>query len=208
MRALKWYGLAALALMPLGVAPARAIPSPASGAWLEYVAAVGDSVRYEAHWSPAPVGADQRPLAAYDVQIVLGAQTVLATARTAQVAATLTIARPAPGDSLGPLALRVRSIDTSGAASSWAVTSPWTIHHDALPPSPPVQVRVDSGTVALDSVILRPRIVAMAEGATVHMCPILFPTGGTPGLTPEDAARADCYAEWQTWVASEHPQAA
>lgn len=201
MRALKWYGLAALALMPLGVAPGRAAPTPASGAWLEYLAAPGDSVRYQAHWSMPQVGPDQRALTAYEVQIVLGEQTVLASARTAQVAATLTIARPAAGDSLGPLTLRVRSVDASGAVSAWAVTSPWTIHHDALPPSPPVQVQVDSGTVALDSIILRPRVVAMEEGATVHLCPILFPTGGSPGLMERDAARDDCYAEWQAWMA-------
>lgn len=173
--------------------------------WLEYVAAPGDSIRYVAHWTPPSVGADQRPIAGYDVQVVLGpGEQVLTSTTTAQVQATLTIARPAPGATLGPLTLRVRSRDTAGATSAWAVTSPWTVTHEALPPSPPGSVTVDSGSIAiaLDSIIIRPQVVTMEVGTHLQLCPILFPTRGVPGLTLEYSAKPKCVAAYEAWLNS------
>lgn len=200
-KAFAWFSLAGvLAFFLLSTVYQRAVaaPAPTSRLWVEYLAAPGDSVRYEAHWTAPTVGPDQRPLVGYDVQIVLNGQTVLSSLRATQPQAIITIARPAPGDSLGPIRLQVRSVDSSGAVSAWAVTPSWTLRHAALPPTPPATVTVDSGTVALDSVVILPRVVAMQIGTTLHLCPVLFPKGGTPGLTAEDAARDDCYGYWQS----------
>ena len=95
------------------------------------------------------------------------------------------VRRPAAGDSLGPLSVRVRSRDAAGAVSSWRTHPEWWLRTDALPPPPPGEIRTDTATVAITEVFVLPQQLELtAVGEQTQLCGYARYSDGTIGMDP------------------------
>ncbi len=103
-----------------------------------------DSTRYQVSWTPSP-GDTRLP---YRVQLMHGPDTLAShDVPPTRTVDTLALALPALGDSLGPLLVRVKAVDTADTISEWLESATWWLRRTAPPPSPPVAARVDTSAV-------------------------------------------------------------
>ena len=157
-----------------------------------------DSARYAISWVAGPQSNRQRATAFYEVEI-LSTGVLVAGDTTSALTDTLAVAYP-PLDSVMPLLVRVRAVDTDGDPSAWAESSPFTLTTTKLPPSPPDSVRADT-TLALAQVIMRPSFVSVTFGDTVRFCIFYLLSNGDSGLTTTSRGIPRCdelYSRWLT----------
>ena len=107
--------LAAVATLALlyGCAEARAVNRLRVGVWKD-----ADSARYAIPWVAGPQSNRQRATAFYEVE-PLSTGVLVAGDTTSALTDTLAVAYP-PLDSVMPLLVRVRAVDTDGDPSTWA----------------------------------------------------------------------------------------
>ena len=186
--------VAALAVV-YGCAEARAVDRLRVEFWQD-----ADSARYAISWVAGPQSNRQRATAYYEVEM-LSAGVLVAGDTTSALTDTLAVAYP-PLDSIMPLLVRVRAVDTDGDSSDWAESSPFTLTATKLPPSPPAGVSVDTTAMALVGVFLRPTIVTtLADGGTIQFCSFYLLANGDTGLTINSQGIARCdelYSRWLT----------
>lgn len=203
---------------------AKAAVSPAGNLIVEELQA-GDSGRFRVTWAAPVSDASHATPTGYHVRLIRDSAAVRAGARqdtlvyhqiALRLVDTFVVARPLiPTDSV-PLRVVVRSVACAATPcllSPFVSTTTWFLKFRILGPNPPGPVTVD--TLALQSVTVRPAIVATSVGATVQLCAFGTLIDGTKGMFPygrlagsSDSTALDttgyCLDQFNRWL-SERP---
>lgn len=142
--------------------------------------APGDSVTFIATWTAPSQASNQYPVEMYAVEWLNDTTVYVARAVTG-LSDSLRVAIPALGDSLGPLFVRARTVDTAGQVSTWSVSSEFWLTNQPMPPSPPGVPQIDTARFATEMIAM-PQ-VATTTGAT-EMCAYSRDLSGQWRVTP------------------------
>jgi hypothetical protein len=146
--------------------------------------APGDSVWFFAEWTAPTLGPRQLPIESYVVEWLNGGVPQI-THSTPGLRDSARVARPPLGETLGPLAVRVRSRDTGGALSDWSTSSEFTLTTVPDPPSAPGPVQVDTAGVQIARLIVRPESIELTElGQEAQLCALAEFVDGTWAIEP------------------------
>lgn len=163
---------------------------------VEELVQAGDSVKYRVTWTAPATDAQHPAPTGYHVRLVRDSSLVKVGGRvdtlvfhqiTNRLVDTVTMARPLLVSDSVPLRIVVRSVAcaaTPCGMSPFVSTGAWFLRFRTLVPNSPGGVIVDTLALAVDSVYVRPLVVATTIGASVQLCAFGKLKDGTRGMFP------------------------
>lgn len=160
-----------------------------------------DSARYAVGWTAPKPHPRRLAVAGYELRVVQGSDTLLrSTAGATDGARAIALPLPALGDSIGPLRVLIRTLDTAGQRSTWASSDPWYLTSTPLAPEPPGEIRAEPVPDEVVAIAIRPEAIELEEGATGQLCGFVVRSSGATGIAsnggPHDPA---CHGHYRTW---------